>query len=190
MIRKILHILSWLFAIVVIATVLLFFYNTRFIESMDSVASAPATTKFIDTWGEKIAYREIDNNASTTVIFVGGLSAWNGTLERVVQELNSKKSDLNYIAIDLPPFGYSIPDPEKKYFRDTQAERLASFIKNKKITNVILVGHSYGGGPATEYVLRDQTVVRKLILIDAVLNIDEKKRATSIALSSSAFCER
>lgn len=175
MIKKILRALLTLIALLVALSLLLFVYNTRFIESKDPVLSAPATTKFIDIGGEKIAYSERDNNSSTTVIFIGGLSAWNGTWERVIQKLDTKRSDLNYIALDLPPFGYSIPDPNKQYFRNVQAERLASFIKNKNIGNVILVGHSYGAGPSTEYVLQNPGLVRKLILIDAVLNIDETK---------------
>lgn len=171
-------VLKWIVlgsAAVFVVTVLIFFYNTKIIESHDVISTAPISTKFIDIGSEKIAYREIDNNASKTVIFVGGLSAWNGTWERVVQELNKKKKDLNYIAIDLPPFGYSSPSDEKNYFRDTQAGRIESFMEKKKLKQVVLVAHSYGAGPATEYVMGDQNKVEKLIIIAGVLNIDEKK---------------
>ncbi len=176
MIRKMLCVLIWLVAALALLVVSLYLYNTKIIESNNPRDVAPASTKFVDIGGEQIAYSEIDNKASTTVIFVGGLSAWNGTWERVVHELNTKRQNLNYIVIDLPPFGYSIPDAEKKYYRDIQAERLASFIASKEIQSVILVGHSYGGGPVTEYALKHQERVEKLILIDAVLNIDEGEK--------------
>lgn len=173
--KKILRIVFFLITIGVVILFTLFFYNTKIIESRDPVSTASSTTKFIDIGSEKIAYSEINNQASTTVVFVGGLSAWNGTWERTIRELDSKKNDLNYIAIDLPPFGYSISSPDKNYFRDTQAERIAKFIENKKINRVILIAHSYGAGPGTEYALRNQEKIQRLVLVDGVLNIDENK---------------
>ena len=79
--------------------------------------------------------------------------------------------------MDLAPFGYSTPDPNSTYFRDVQAERIATFIDEKKLSRVILVAHSYGGGPATEYVMHHRNKIIKLILIDVVLNVDEVKSA-------------
>ena len=167
-----------LIVLLVTGAVLIFLYNTRFVESKDPITSAPATTKFLEAADERIAYSEVDNNSSTTVIFVGGLSAWNGTWQRVVDSVSAKKTDLNFIVVDLPPFGYSIPATETGYFRDAQAGRIASFIAEKNISKVILVGHSYGAGPVTEYAMRHPGSVEKLILIDAVLNIDETKASS------------
>lgn len=164
-----------LICITISVLVSVYFYNITFIESNSANLVAPANTSFITIGKEEIAYSEIDNHATTTVIFVGGLSAWNGTWERTIQALQAKRIDLNYIALDLPPFGYSSPDMQKGFFRGTQAERIASFITTAHIENVILVGHSYGAGPVTEYVLGNQQHVKKLILIDAAVNIDEQK---------------
>ena len=153
----------------------------RIVESKDPVVSAPASTHFANIGSEKIAYGEIDNHASTTVVFVGGLSAWNGTWERVMTAANMIDPHFNYVAIDLPPFGYSIPDKRKNYFRDTQAERIAAFIDVKHIEHVILVGHSYGGGPVTEYAMRHKNKVTKIVLVDAVLNVDEQKNVSTFS---------
>lgn len=185
--KKILRIVFWLITTGIVVLFSLFFYNTRIVESNDPVSTAPSTTKFIDIGNEKIAYSEIENHASTTVVFVGGLSAWNGTWERTIRELNNKKNDFNYIAIDLPPFGYSIPSPEKNYFRDTQAERIVKFIESKKINRVIFVAHSYGAGPGTEYALRNQEKIQKLVLIDGVLNIDKTKTVDEYSLAQVDF---
>ena len=175
MIKRILLGLLALAGCVVALLLLAYIYNTQYIESKDPQASAPADTKFIESDGEQIAYSEIDNGVPTTVIFVGGLSAWSGTWARTIESLNAKNKNFSYIAIDLPPFGFSIPDEARNYFRDVQAARLASFVAAKQLEKVILVGHSYGGGPATEYVLHNQDRVAKLILIDAVLNVGETK---------------
>jgi pimeloyl-ACP methyl ester carboxylesterase len=37
------------------------------------------------------------------------------------------------------------------------------------------VAHSYGAGPAAEYVLRQNPEVKKFIILDGVLNVDEQK---------------
>lgn len=179
MIRKIISIVGKTITgvVIVIALILvtIYLYNTSFIETENPMSVAPTNTKFIDINNEKLAYSEINNNSSTSIIFVGGLSAWNGTWERVIQSLDDTSKEYNYIALDLPPFGYSIPDNQKLYFRDIQADRLKQFIENKKLNQVILVGHSYGAGPVTEYVLNNPNRVQKLILISAVLNIDTPK---------------
>lgn len=170
--------------IVVVISLIVFFYifNTVVLENNDPKSVALSSTKFIDIGGEEIAYSEVNNNSSTTVVFVGGLSSWHGVWEDVVTKINSKKDNLNYIVIDLPPFGYSIPEVNKNYFRDTQAKRIEAFIEAKDISNVILVGHSYGAGPIMEYAFNNQGLVEKLILIDAVLNIDENKVVTNEGL--------
>ncbi len=183
MLRKIIFTIFSLFTALVVLLLGWYLYNVCIVESKSAIEAAPATTQFIDIRdGEQIAYTEINNDADTTVIFVGGLSAWGGTWERTVQKANGHTKDLNYIVMDLPPFGYTVSSIEKNYFRDTQAARIADFITAKGISNVILVGHSYGGGPVTEYALSHPDLVKKLILIDAVLNIDgpEKTPARGI----------
>jgi pimeloyl-ACP methyl ester carboxylesterase len=98
-------------------------------------------------------------------MFVGGLSAWNETWERTISESKETyKNKYNYVAIDLPPFGFSTPSLDSNYFRDTQAKRIAKFIEEKKLDSVILVGHSYGAGPLTEYAITNPDKVEKLVL--------------------------
>ena len=175
MIKKLLKVLLAIGGLTALGIGSVYLYNIEFIERKEPTQSAPHETKFLESDGETFAYSEIDNHASTTVVFVGGLSAWNGTWERVIVELNKKQTHFNYIALDLPPFGFSTPHSSKDYFRNTQAARIETFIQTKKIERAILVGHSYGGGPVTEYVMNNQAHVQKLVLIDAVLNIDETK---------------
>lgn len=132
---------------------------------------------------EKINYSEINNNSSSTILFVGGLSGWSSTWYRSVDSLQSnlklESSDkkYNYIAIDLPPFGYSLPN-EGNYFRDTQAKIINEFIESKNINNIIFVMHSYGAGPGMEAVMNNKEKFKKVIIIDGVLNIDEAKKVS------------
>ncbi|MEK7641362.1 MAG: alpha/beta hydrolase [Patescibacteria group bacterium] len=154
-------------------------YIVGVVESKDSIEAAPITTKFINVNGESLAYQKIDTGGDVTIVFVGGLSGWSETWDRTVQSLDAKTSGYNYVTLDLPPFGYSVPDVSRGYYRDVQADRIGEVIQNLDLNRVILVAHSYGAGPAAEYVLRGTGVVEKFIIIDGVLNIDEAKKEPS-----------
>ena len=180
---KLLQLLLYIFLAAFVLALGAYFYNTNIIESKDSVSSAPLGTLFVDIDGEKLAYSEIDNHADTTVVFVGGLSAWHGTWQRTIDVLKQDTSR-NYIALDLPPFGYSTVDFKSNFFRDTQAKRISAFLEAIKarsgFRHVILVAHSYGAGPAAEAVLQDKGgLISKFVIIDGVLNIDEQKKFIS-----------
>ncbi|MFZ1987540.1 MAG: alpha/beta hydrolase [Minisyncoccia bacterium] len=185
--KRILKIVLGVLLLFIILIVGWYLYNTRIAESLDPMKDAPLGTRFEKIDGENIAYSEIDNNASTTIIFIGGLLAWHGTWQRTLEVL-SKDVEYNYIAIDLPPFGYSTVKEDGNFFRNTQAKRIEKFIEFKKeeeksLEHVILVAHSYGAGPAAEAVLQDdKNVISKFIVIDGVLNIDEKKISTGKGL--------
>jgi pimeloyl-ACP methyl ester carboxylesterase len=45
-----------------------------------------------------------------------------------------------------------------------------------QLENVILVSHSYGAGPSTEYALRNTGKLIKLIVIDGALGINTQKK--------------
>lgn len=178
------------------------------IETKTPREAAPQTIQFIELENsEEIAYQEIDNQASTTIVFVGGLSGWSGTWARTVRALNESLlsrerlamntdtpgQTFNIITIDLPPFGFSIPHIDAAtaisgtFFRDTQAQRLNQFREAKKLDHVIMVGHSYGGGVVAEAVMEHPEGVDKMIIIDGVLGIDEDKVVTHGIFTDHVF---
>ncbi len=153
-------------------------FSKYLFEFKDVHSSAPQDTKFVTLAnGDEIAYQEIDNHSSTTIIFVGGLSGWSGTWRRSVNAFNqSAKEKYNLITIDLPPFGYSTAKLDGDVFlRDRQAERVNAFREAKSLTTVIFVAHSYGAGVTAEAVMQNQEGVKKFVIIDGVLNVGESK---------------
>jgi pimeloyl-ACP methyl ester carboxylesterase len=75
------------------------------------------------------------------------------------------------IAIDLKGFGRSDKAFDTDYAAADQAHLIAGFLRGRGLTNVTLVGHSFGGVVALlttmEMKRRDPGRVRKLVLIDA-----------------------
>ena len=73
--------------------------------------------------------------------------------------------------IDLKGFGLSSKPTDDKYSPEDQAEIITRFIEDKRLSNVILVGHSYGGAVAllTYFKLKrrnHRNYLQSLILID------------------------
>ena len=84
------------------------------------------------------------------------------------------------VAIDLPPFGWSEHDPKARYDRGSQAERLAAVVTALG-KPAIVVGHSFGAGPATELALRHPKRLRGLVLVDAALGELDPAAESSVA---------
>ncbi len=152
-------------------------YIQIFIEDVSVSQAAPSTTEFVTTPDETIAYRKWAGTSSRTVVFVGGLSAWADTWEKTVLAQQKRGSTDTFVAIDLPPFGYSTPQDKSLYYRDVQAKRIAAVIREVSSGEVILVGHSYGGGPVAELMLTDPTLVDGVVLISPVLNLGATKKS-------------
>lgn len=68
-------------------------------------------------------------------------------------------------AFDLPGFGAEkLPRP---YTLDDYVNFVTQFIEKKKLEDVVLVGHSFGGRIAIKIAARNPEFLKKLILVDA-----------------------
>lgn len=102
-----------------------------------------------------------------TIVLVAGTGAWAGTWRSNIAPLVA--AGWHVVAIDLPPFGFSERPPKGGYGRNEQARRILSVIRGMA-QPVVLLGHSYGGGPAAEAAFLDASAIRHLILVDAALS--------------------
>ena len=100
------------------------------------------------------------------IVLVHGTAAWSGFWQEVADHLASR--GWRVVAIDLPPFGWSERDPQSRYDRIAQAERLAAVLGALEKPATV-VGHSFGAGPAMELALRHPDQLRGLVLVDAAL---------------------
>lgn len=66
--------------------------------------------------------------------------------------------------IDLPGFGNS-DEPEKPYELDDYINLIENFVQYQKITNPIIIGHSFGGRIGIRYAIKNK--VQKMILISS-----------------------
>lgn len=101
------------------------------------------------------------------VMLVHGTAGWSGFWRNVTRHLAAR--GWRVIAVDLPPFGFSERDPQARYRRQDQAARLADVLAQVAGRPAVVVGHSFGGGPAAELALIAPERVAALVLVDAAL---------------------
>ncbi|MGG6463648.1 alpha/beta fold hydrolase [Solilutibacter silvestris] len=138
-------------------------------ERLDPTAAAPAGGRFTIVDGVSIHSRSHGREDAPALLLVPGTAAWGGAWFSLIPTL--ERAGYRIIAVDLPPFGYSDKAVGTDFSRPVQARRLAAVLDAYKIADVVVVGHSYGGGPALELALAQPQRVRKLVLVDAALGL-------------------
>ena len=126
-----------------------------------------------------VAVQEAGPPDGPPILLVHGTAGWSGFWRNVSAHLAAR--GWRVIAVDLPPFGYSEHDEEARYDRGAQAVRLAAVLARRARRPAVVVGHSFGGGPATELALRAPARVRSLILVDAALGEIDPGRGRTAA---------
>lgn len=97
------------------------------------------------------------------------LHGWGGSMESLskLQDELAKTDDFRVYNIEWPGFGNSkLTEGRKLRFGD-YTECLQSFIKSQKITQLTLVGHSFGGKVALDLVLKEPQLIEDLILVNS-----------------------
>lgn len=130
-------------------------------------ASPPAATRMVATPYGAVAVNVSGPAGGRPVMLVHGTAAWSGFWKQVSAHLAQR--GWRVVAVDLPPFGWSDHDPLARYDRVTQAERLAAVLAAVAKRPAVVVGHSFGAGPAAELALRHPRQLRSLVLVDAAL---------------------
>ncbi len=119
----------------------------------------------------KINYTESGPDTNTNVLFLHGwgtnIASW-----KPVSDAMSKK--FKTYVIDFPGFGDS-DKPDKSYTVEDYSKIVLEFITKKGISNVILIGHSFGGRVIIKLTGKLGFKAEKIILVDSA-GIRPKKK--------------
>ena len=106
-----------------------------------------------------INYVFYDNGSKVNLIFLHG---WGQNIEMMMPIAKPFINKYNVLVIDLPGFGLS-SEPKEAWTLYDYAEMVNSFVKELKMDNPILIGHSFGGKISICYALKYK--VKKLVLL-------------------------
>jgi pimeloyl-ACP methyl ester carboxylesterase len=123
---------------------------------------APSPSAFVEVRGMQVHYR-VQGKGPVLVLLHGmasSLHTWEGWV--AVLEKN-----YTVVTLDLPGWGLTGPDPQKRYRTADQVDFLKAFTSQLGLTRFFLGGNSMGGNFAWNYALRYPADVLGLILVDA-----------------------
>ncbi|MGC8721139.1 MAG: alpha/beta fold hydrolase [Caldisericaceae bacterium] len=133
---------------------------------------ADRDSKFIDVLGIRIHYKDF-GKGENTFLLIHGFGAGTFTFGNVIREFTKFG---RVVVLDLPGFGLSerpsnsennLFDP---YSRVGQVEIVRAFVAKLSLHDIILVGHSMGGGISALLAERYPELVKALVLVDPAID--------------------
>lgn len=141
----------------------------------------PENSHFVEIDGTTVHYQEFGDAAHPTLILIHGYTAstyvWHTSAPMLAE------NDLHIISVDLVGFGYSDKPRSFDYSIASHARMVARFMDRLGIGRAMIVGSSYGGAVAATLALDYTERVEKLVLVDAVIN-DEQKNHPLLKLAA------
>ena len=133
---------------------------------------APKGGEYVDAGDARIFMQRSGSRDAPAVVFLHGTGSWSETWRAAMRTAN--QAGYQAIALDMPPFGYSIPPASGEYDKQKQAARLRRALDNAGIRRAVFVAHSFGAAPLMEALLSnpEEGRVQALVLVDAALGLD------------------
>lgn len=161
-----------LFGVLAVALVLAGFrWQADRREVRDAADLAPQGGRLLQAADVAIFVQEAGPADGPAVLFIHGTGAWSETWRDSLAA--AAKAGWRAIALDLPPFGFSQRPDDASYAPLQQGKRIVGVLDALKIPRVVLVGHSFGGGPTMEAALLAPERIRALVLVDAALGLGD-----------------
>jgi pimeloyl-ACP methyl ester carboxylesterase len=143
--------------------------HTRMYQTQDRRTVAPAGGQFVDAGDTQLFIQRAGDPGAPAVLFVHGTGSWSELWRAPMEQVAAL--GFHAVALDLPPFGYSMPPASRDYSKSAQARRIVGVLDALGIDQAIFVGHSFGAGPLMEAVFTVPGRVRGVVLVDAALGL-------------------
>lgn len=133
-------------------------------KSLESLKAtyAPTPSQFIKLDGRQIHFR--DEGSGEVIILIHGTGASLHTWDAWTAQL---KANYRVIRFDLPAYGLTGPDMQKRYAVSDYVALLEALTHEWELDSFYLGGNSLGGQVAWQYAAQYSNKVKKLILLNA-----------------------
>lgn len=139
-------------------------------------------SRFAEIDNVRVHYQEAGAFDAPPVLLIHGFTAsnfvWNDVLLQIAE------AGFRVIAPDLIGFGFSGKPKNGQYTIEAQAQMITKLMAHLGIESATFVGSSYGGAVAATCALDYAERVRRLVLVDAVIN-DYARRRPLLRLAAS-----
>ncbi len=165
MLKKILKWTGGILLLLVIALGVLIALNYKAdipLEELKAKYETP-NSDYISVLGMDVHY-SVDGEGDKPFVLIHGTGASLNTWDAWVKELGS---DFKIYRFDVPGFGLTGPNPEKRYDLAFYNVFMESLMDKLRLKNFHIAGNSFGGFLAWNYTLRHPERVDKMVLLDA-----------------------
>ena len=138
-------------------------------------------SQFAEVDGVTIHYQEFGDAGDPTIVLIHGYSASTFVWHTVAPPIAD--AGFHVIAVDLVGFGFSEKPAWFEYTIGAQARVVVRLLNVLGIGRATIIGSSYGGAVAATIALDYAERVKKLVLVDAVIN-DEAKNHPLLRLAA------
>lgn len=143
---------------------------------------APSPSQFLTVQGIQTHYR--DQGQGQPIVLLHGMASSLHTWEGWVAALSPT---YRVISIDMPGWGLTGPDPQKRYRIEDQVAFVAAFLDSLGIEKCVLGGNSMGGWFSWNFALQHPERLLGLLLVDAAGVPEAATGSTASAKRPSYF---
>lgn len=124
----------------------------------------PFTSRYFEVNNQRLHY--LDEGTGETIVFVHGTPSWSFDYRNVIRQLTP-----HYRCIAIDHIGFGLSDKPRHYDYTTQNHSLTleKFILEKKLDNLTLVVHDFGGPIALNFAIRHPEKIKRLVVLNSWL---------------------
>lgn len=124
----------------------------------------PFTSNYFDVGGTRLHH--IDEGKGATILFVHGTPSWSFDYRHIIKKLME-----NYRCVAIDHIGFGLSDKPEHYNYSTQNHSctLEKFVFEKRLSDITLVIHDFGGPIGLDFAIKYPGKVKKLIILNSWL---------------------
>lgn len=124
----------------------------------------PFASNYFNVNGQRLHY--IDEGKGETILFVHGTPSWSFDFRNIIKGL---KTDYRCIAVDHIGFGLSDKPEHYDYSTQNHSMTLEKFVVAKKLDDITLVVHDFGGPIGLRFAIDHPEKVKRLVILNSWL---------------------
>ncbi len=122
----------------------------------------PFKSNYFDINNHKLHF--IDEGTGETLLFVHGTPSWSFDYRNIIKKLKGK-----YRCVAIDHIGFGLSDKPENYDYSTQnhSKTLSQFVEEKKLENITLVLHDFGGVIGLNFAIQNPNKIKRLIILNS-----------------------
>jgi len=151
-------------------------------ERLSAPDAAPRSGRYVRAGDAEMFVQEEGPADGPAVLLIHGTGAWSEIWRGTMRSLAG--TGYRAIALDMPPFGYTMVKKGASFSDEAQAQRIRGALDALHLERVTFVGHSFGARATMQATFLSPSRVAGLVLVDSALGLQAVPAEPSLLLRS------